>query len=227
MAFHSYKHKITYVSVPKCACTSGKQFAFKLENGRPLKGFKINGETFAIHQMVRSERFEDLPHSQIKGHAKYAIVRHPVARIKSCYESKVLGKKFGLKKGAKAKFKNAGLSLMPSFEEFIDKLEDYQKTSAMLRKHTLPLKYFMGEDGAWYDRIFDISELSELSGWIKERCGRDVKLRHTNKGSERLPEGALTPALEAKICKMFASDLEIFGQWIKPPAKALAQELAS
>lgn len=220
MAVHLFEHNITFVTVPKCACSSAKLSFFQLENGRRFRPFRINGRRFGIHDFIKSEAYEDLPHKRIARHKKIALVRSPVKRLRSCYEDKVLTERSLERKNVGARLKTAGLKSLPSFEEFVTKLEAYQSAFPVIQQHTRPLDYFMGENPNWYDRIFSFDQIQDMVRWVTDRTGIDLKMRHTNKNKTRIDDAQVTPELEAKINDIYASDYKNYGQWLSLTEKA-------
>ena len=85
-----WKHKLTYVSIPKVASTSLKEIFFKVENNRPFEKLRVNGKLLGPHHFYKSYTFDKIPHDQIKDHKKLAVVRDPVRRLLSCYSNIVV-----------------------------------------------------------------------------------------------------------------------------------------
>ena len=77
MSVFLWKKNLTYVSIPKVACTSIKHMFFEIENGRPFQPFKISGQFWHIHNFYRGYAFEDLPHPRIADHRRLTVVRDP------------------------------------------------------------------------------------------------------------------------------------------------------
>ena len=66
--------KLTYVAVPKVACTSTKTMLFEVENGFAFQPFHANGRGFYIHDFYPSIKFGKLPKARIADHTRLAVV---------------------------------------------------------------------------------------------------------------------------------------------------------
>ncbi|WP_299822058.1 sulfotransferase family 2 domain-containing protein [uncultured Jannaschia sp.] len=213
---HLFDQKLTYVSVPKCACSTLKHFMFEVQNGFAFRNFRVGAKRYTVHALSRSIPFAKLAHDKIGDHFKFALVRAPVSRVKSCYESKVLGGEMRKQKGAARRLQQAGLPLEPSFREFVEQLDGYRKLSPVVRNHSMPLSRFLGRDPAWFDRIYRLSEIEELAATVRERSGSDAKLRHRNPSKRKIDPAELTPELVAEIDDAFREDHELFSRWFDP-----------
>lgn len=210
--------QLTYVSVPKCACSSVKLFLFHIENGFRFKPFTVDGTRYRIHSLSTSLSFADLPHEDIKTHVKFAIVRDPLSRVLSCYEDKILSGEAFRNNAAAAKARAAGLELVPSFEAFVDKLEMFQQVSPVVHRHSQLLSFYLGNQPEWYDRIFDISALGEMRDFVCAHTGTSVALPHKNKTTKVVDRAAISGATKDKINSLFANDIELYGKWFEPVA---------
>ncbi|WP_299837734.1 sulfotransferase family 2 domain-containing protein [uncultured Jannaschia sp.] len=213
---HLFDQKITYVSVPKCACTTLKHFMFTVQNGFQFRNFTVGAKDYTVHVLSRSVPFEDLAHDRIADHHKFVLVRAPVSRVKSCYESKVLGGAMRRQKDAKRRLKKKGLPPNPSFAEFVERLSEYQDASPVIRNHSMPLSHFLGVDPGWFDRIYRMSEIDQLAADIRDRTGSDAELVHRNRTTKKIDPSELTPNLVAKIDDMFREDHELYDRWFDP-----------
>ncbi len=83
MTVFLWKHKLSYIAVPKVACTSVKAMLFEVENGRPFQRCVANGKVFHVHLYYPTLQFTDLPRARIADHARFALVRDPIGRFLS------------------------------------------------------------------------------------------------------------------------------------------------
>lgn len=216
MTVHLSKHNITYISVPKVACTSLKRFFFEIENGFQFHPFRMNGKLYRIHQFANSPKFSKLPMKKIKGHAKIAVVRNPWERILSCYASKVASNKALKGVEFSPQQREMGLVENPSLDTFVDLLPQYRAVSWDIKHHSEPLSTFLGTDPKFFDRIFSIRQLPELVAYVGDRIGAVPVLPHENKGTANI--GVVAPDVVArnrpKIEEIYAEDIEIFGKYM-------------
>lgn len=78
---------------------------------------------------------------------------------------------------------NEGLPLNPDFGQFIDHFHDYRAVSRPVRVHTTPYSWHLGDDIGFFDRIFRIEAMSEMSAFLTERLGRELPMSHSNNSS--------------------------------------------
>jgi len=208
-------HKLSFYTVPKCGCTSIKNFFFEIENGYVFQPYRVNGQRITIHQVHRSIPFERLSTEGEEGYTKIAVVRDPVDRLISCYESKVLGGGH-LKSEPVLRFlRKKRLTSEPDLETFVDNLAKYQRASKMILRHSSPLSMYLGSDAAWFDKLFDISEMDEMKAFVEKRVGKTANLPHRNLSKKKVDPSEISDGLRDKIRSMFKEDIAIFGEWIK------------
>lgn len=211
--------KITYVVVPKCACTSLKDFFFWVDNGFQYREFDLDGRRVSLHRLTQAVRFKDLPQEKISDHLKVAVVRPPVERIVSCYQNKVLSGLFLENAKVKSRLKLFGINPEPSFNEFVEKLSIYRRLSGNIRKHSQPLEFFLGDDPSWYDRIFSIREMDQLEAWVREKTGSEAVLKRRNASKEKVEKTEISQTAKDLINRKYASDFELFGQFFGETSK--------
>jgi hypothetical protein len=216
VAIHLSKHKLTYISVPKVACTSLKHFFFEVENGFAFKPFRLNGKRYGIHNFTQSRKFSMIKPKKMAGHRKITVVRDPWRRILSCYASKVVSGKTLHDVEFTQEQKKLGLVFDPSLDNFVDLLEHYCAASPVIRRHAQPLSHFLGKDPDFYDRIFSISQLPQMIEYVGTIVPAPPALRHLNKKtSDKIDISQADvernrPLIEAA----YAEDLEVFGTFM-------------
>ncbi|MBT0959205.1 sulfotransferase family 2 domain-containing protein [Alphaproteobacteria bacterium KMM 3653] len=216
MPVHLWKQKVSYVSVPKCACSSVKHLFFEIENGYAFRNMTVNGERFTVHGLYESVPFEALDLPRIADHHIYAVVRHPVDRIVSCYRDKVARRNTMDRPGVLARLKAANLNPAPDLETFVRNLEGYRAASPMIRRHSHKLSFFLGTDPARYAGLYDISQLEDMASDVLARTGAEVPLQHRNRTTGTSVDEPVSASVRALIEEDFASDLDIFGSSICP-----------
>ncbi len=216
MAIHLKKHKLTYISVPKIACTSLKNYFFEVENGFAFKPFRLNGKRHGIHQFALSPKFSMLKSNKMAGHRKITVVRDPWKRIVSCYANKVVAEKALHKIEFNRAQEKLGLVCDPSLDNFVNLLEHYRAASLITRRHTQPLSHFLGKDPDFFDRIFSIDQLPQMTEYVATIVPNPPELRYLNKRTsynKGLPQADIErnrPLIEAA----YAEDLDVFGAFM-------------
>jgi len=214
MGVHLYRHGISYFSVPKCACTSLKNFFFEVENGYPFRGFVANGRQRHIHNAAYPSRpFEREAHAEMEGHWKTAVIRDPVSRILSCWANRVVGFRCLADIDIPEADREAGVVPDPDLATFIGFFWRYRRLSPEIHHHALPMTHFLGTDPSYYDALFTIAEVDGLVSAVRERVGAVPELPRMQTSGVRPDRDALTPRLIEKIERIYASDYEAFGRF--------------
>jgi hypothetical protein len=212
MTVHLHKHKISYISVPKCGSTTLKHALFHFENGCDFRPFVTNGNNRHIHNTAYPFKpFNQLPHNRIKDYDRIAIVRDPIARMTSCYANRVI------KEGDLDEIEippdlyARGVRRRPEFPRFVDLLRDYRAISPLIAHHTEPLAFFLGRSSTWFTRLFPLEQLHACADWITSRTGQPLNLEwHLRSSASAQPD---RPDLRTRerIDELFEDDHRLFG----------------
>ena len=213
MSAHLYTKKISYISVPKVACTSIKSYFFEYENGFPFKTLRINDKQWGVHNAYAGVTFEGLPHKRIADHRYFTLVREPIARFLSCYSNRVDHHKELSEKFIKPRFTKTGLKADPNIHEFIERLEDYRTTSRPVAWHSRPLTGSLGTDVKRFERIYKFEELHEFINDMNKMLGHNGSLPHLQSGGKKVDRSVLSASEIQKIEEHFASDYEYFSDY--------------
>lgn len=210
MAIVLNKWKISYVPVPKAACSSLKLMFFHLENGRDFQPAMRNGQMFHIHRFYATTAFASLPHAAIQDHWRIAVVRDPVKRFLSCYSNRVCHYKELSQRHLPPDAIRSGATPNPSLEEFVEKLELYRQYSKPIKHHTDPQIFFLGEDENYFHRIFQMHELQELVHEVSARTKTPLELPHAQSHGPKLSTSELSANAVTKIKKFYQQDYDCF-----------------
>jgi hypothetical protein len=198
MSVVSEKTRIFYVVVPKAACTSIKMTFLELAGGAAVPPLSLTDKLLgrrvpkprSVHQIdgyITAEFGTGAPPPA--GFARISVVRDPLARLHSAWSNKVGSTVFGLR-GELEALQAAGLPLDPSFGAFLENYARYRETSRPAAIHTRPLRWHLGDDLGWYDRVFKLEKLGAFEAYVSERAGRPVRVPREN------PSAAVTRPLE-------------------------------
>jgi len=222
------KHNLAYISAPKCACTSIKETLFRIENGvdcnfpRNKDGhlyIAYNGRKHFIHSFYPTVPFHKHVLNAHEATRFFCVVRDPISRVRSCHRNRVL-KHRELSAEALAS-ETLALPADPDLNSFVEALESYRQVYS-IRHHTRPLVDFLGDNPAFYDRIFPMRNLDQLSAYLEHHTGVSVPLPH-RQSTDRTRSPAcddLSPGNVRKIEKLFAKDYAVFGDWFQGAAAA-------
>lgn len=215
MSVFLWDHRLTYVSLPKAACTSLKHMFFEIENGFAFRAFQANGRAQHIHNAAYPSRpFARLPHGRIAGHLRLAVLRDPVSRFLSGYSNRVLHHRELAPERIAPEHRRQGASPDPDLAEFLDKLEIYRAASPSIRHHTEPMVGFLGPDPGYYGGLYDISRLEDFRRRLEEVLGRPVEIPHRQTGGPKLGPEALSAAQRQRLERIYAEDYRLYGRFL-------------
>lgn len=223
MAMFLEKAKLTYVSVPKCACSSLKRVCHEANTGEPFRKVGEDGVKRSIHGVYGSPRFRRVRRGLKDGRFGgdlIAVVRNPLDRILSCYTNKVADKGC-LRTADASEFARLDVPQEPDLATFVDNLEAYREISPEVRRHSQPLTWFLGRQPGRYLSLFDMSRLQDFVELVNERAASQVVLSHYNPSPNAVRISTVAPAVAQKVDTIFAEDHEIFGAYFEPSRKSV------
>ena len=207
-------HKFFYGSAPKVACTSIKHMFFEFENGLPFKPYTINGKKMHIHNAAYKGLLrEKYPEARIADFHRVTLVRDPVKRFLSAYGNRVMFHKELSKKKSGAKLKALGLAPNPDLGLFIDRLEEYTKAHYSIYHHTRPMSDFLGQDAAYFSKIYPMEELSQFVSDARDHLGAELSIGHRQTDGPKFSVADLTAGQISKIKSFYAADYAAFGAY--------------
>ncbi|MEZ5686590.1 MAG: sulfotransferase family 2 domain-containing protein [Paracoccaceae bacterium] len=214
MSVFVYDRKLSYYPVPKIACTSLKKVFFYIQNDVNPNDLITNGKKLNIHRVYTSVAFAQSAPQDREDHFRVTVVRDPVARLLSCYSNRVVHHQ----ELSAPRFKKAalheGLRPDPTLSEFVDNLEGYRKHFGTITHHSDPMTAYLGEDPAWFSRIFGIHQMEDLRQTLEERTGKSLVIGRDQTGGPKFSRDDLTPRQIARIEEFYARDYELFGRYL-------------
>ncbi len=208
------EHKLAYFPVPKIACTSFKHVFYEIEHGEPFdREFETNKRK-GIHATYPAMHFDRIDLAEIQEFDRFAIVRDPVKRLLSCYANRVVHHKELSAHRMMPNNKEFGLKPNPSLDEFIDNLTLYRKVSYNVRHHTKPICIFLGDEPAYFSKIFPIEKTQDFFDHIKSLVrSNTLELGRYQTAGPKLKVEDLTSTQIKNIKNQYAKDYDIFGTY--------------
>ncbi|MEO9684963.1 MAG: sulfotransferase family 2 domain-containing protein [Tateyamaria sp.] len=211
MTMHISKANVTYVSVPKCACSTLKHFGHEVENG---VAYDPEASGNDVHSLYRSINMTVLQDGNTNVENMFAVVRHPVDRIVSAYSDKIARRDLLTKnEKVRGKLVELGLSTQPDFDLFVERLADYRASSPMINHHTRPLSFFLGTSPEKFEKIFGMHQIAEFCAEVNARAGTSVDVKHVNKKKNVAKKFEVTDNARNVISQAYAEDLSVFGDY--------------
>jgi hypothetical protein len=213
MTVHLFEKKISYISVPKIACTSIKAYFFEFENGYNYsKPIVANGKTWNLHKYYKGLRFKDLELRKIEEHYTFAVIRDPIERFVSAYNNRVHGKNALFKLNAASK--NNKQNSYPDIQEFTDNFKFYRREFKEINWHTRPITDSLGKDPLLFDKIYKFEELKHLENDLNERLCFYGTIPHRQKSIPIAKVEDLTESNKRLLEKFYHQDYVAFGEYL-------------
>ena len=141
------------------------------------------------------------------------MVRDPVKRFLSAYANRVVYYEELSDKFIGDSASERGVPVNPDLHEFVEHLFVYREISNSIRLHTQPLVYFLGDDSSFYDRVFDISEMTDFDALVSSHIKKPYSTPHLQTGGPKIPVSELTDKEILKIKKFYEADYRAYGEY--------------
>ena len=220
MAVELTQFNTVYFPVPKVACTSIKHLLYLIEHGEPFQETVVDGKVQHIHATVYgTPSFFDVDHARYAGHFRFAVVRDPVARLLSAYTNRVVFYHELSERVIDADLAaRLGVRPDPSIEEFIDGIDKYRFLSRSIWHHTEPQSVFLGPDLGYFDKVYRLSELSQMMEELCRRTGMALELPHEQSGGPKLDAASLAPRSLRRAVEYCSGDYALLRGYYDVPA---------
>lgn len=206
--------KLSYVAVPKVACTSIKTMLFEVENGFAFRPFSANGRTWWIHDLYRSIPFTDQRQDLMADHRRLTVVRDPIQRLLSCYANRVVHHRELSRDKARKQLRNTELPFNPDLSTFVAHLAEYMQRVESIRHHALPMTEYLGADPAWYAQIYPMARLGDFVADVSAVAGRPLALARMQTGGPKITPDALSEAETVRLRQFYAEDYALYGAFL-------------
>lgn len=153
ICYFSKNHNIQFSHIPKSGCQSIRKFIIKINNEK--EDMDIWSQEFSSKYMINTTQ-------TMEGYHHYSFVRNPYDRLVSCYYNKIVGNHWESFKGY---FSNSFKGMRPSFEEFVNFLEN---GGILKNEHWIPQVILIGNVNT---KIFKIENSDEINTEMLSKTG--------------------------------------------------------
>jgi hypothetical protein len=208
--------KLAIFFSPKAAGTSVRAFLFEVENGYPLRPYKVQGVaadlTSLANRLVINNRFRLVDHASIADYERIAIVRDPVQRLLSAYSNRVVHYRELGREACGPALDAEGLQPDPDLGLFISNIAAYMRCSKQIARHFSHQDTFLGKSRGYYHRIFRVERLSEFADHINTQQGTCATLPRLQDGGPKIDFFAL-PAETRRAVLNYVRVSQVF-DWV-------------
>jgi Sulfotransferase family len=242
-------YRVAYTPIPKVACSSIKRAFYELKYGEAYDPHHLRVRLAGgrVHGVFPSTKFDPAEFARLGDYWKFSVVRDPASRIISTWSDKVMGRdglaQSELPRGRdlrsvalrlRGRLRRLGrrgrvageLSLRPSLNDFVLRLDAYQAGFHVIEEHTRPAGYYLGPDLSVYDAIFRIDQLDALADALSARLGRRFDLPRVNVSHKRrkLTVDDLSDDAFDALMERLAPEYELLAAYFPRPGRP-GQEL--
>lgn len=188
----SEQHKLMYIPVAKCACTSLKSLMVKLAGVEQAELAIQLGVHMVTDRFNTGVQLKDKPMETARAilasdeYSKFSVIRNPLERLVSAYLEKFVYNRHSQRNLMHTRpliieiqgSEDIDITRSISFDEFVAYI--IQQDPMDLDPHWRPQHlYFRGV--RHLNRIFRLEETDKLSAWLEQQTGVKVELAHKNK----------------------------------------------
>lgn len=105
-----------------------------------------------------------------EGFAKFTAISDPALHVLSTWRTHANRRGFR-KRGEVNRVEGERLSLSPNFDTFVENIRRYKRASPRIFRQLNHLDMFTGADLKYFDKVFDLTNMDEISDWLVMRSG--------------------------------------------------------
>lgn len=198
---------ISYISIPKVACTSIKDYFFFYENNyRFEKPIYANGKEINLHKLYKGRRFIELSKFNITETRIFAVVRDPISRFLSTFNNRA--SKYFAK--SKEKINN---QVSVDIHYYITNFDFFRVNYNEIRWHSRSICDSLGDQTLIYEKIYRFDELENFNRELNNILDFNYNFPHRQKSKKIASYKDLTKNEKDKIENLYREDYKIFGKF--------------
>lgn len=188
---------------PKAAGTSLRAFLFEVENGFPLRKYKVQGEQVSVtvlaNQLVLNNRFKLVDHGSFGTAERIALVRDPVRRALSAYSNRVVHFSELSDSAVGPQLTQMGLPPDPDIDVFFANVLQYMTVSRSIARHFSHQDVFLGREVSYFDHVFTVERLGDLVDYVNRKCGTSARMPYLQDGGPKIEFATLKRETQRNI----------------------------
>jgi hypothetical protein len=202
--------KLLYISCPKCFLIKFKMSIFFLKIYRSIMRIEqkwpgsVFKREFGLYKKVDIE-------DKGKYDYRFCVVRDPVERFKSAFESRINFHKDLLVPRNLFLIRKNNLKAEPDLDYFLENFENYKKIPDIFR-HFMTQTDCYGDDISFFTDIFSVRELSKVKYFLSNFFDCEMKL--LNKQRTKSDKIELNRKQTDKIKEIYSKDYEVYGNYM-------------
>lgn len=188
--------QVVYSPIPKAGSTSLKSMFLEHRTTDHPESV-VGGHQRFDGKRARADRLR-LGDVGMENVYSFSVDRDDVERFESYFARNVVQGE-ALRRAAGGRDKHFGLPTMPDIGYFAENLRAYRYVFADVQHHTLPARAFLHHDLAFYDDVFELTELDRLADRLAEHTGMQFTVPHRLQSGTSRPSSVLSNAARAAI----------------------------
>lgn len=200
--------KVIYHPAPKIAGTSIRQYLFSIDNERAYQPMIINGKRIELYRLYGlPDKFAEAPRRP--GYEIFTVVRDPISRFLSAYANRVLDPR-GRDRDHNSVCDSLRLPRDPDLDTFLTHFADYQQIR-VIRHHTRPQSFFLGQSLGYYDHVFKFEELGSVFAYLESRAPQPVAIPTFKTDGPKVKKQDIDRKTSDRIKEILADDYTLLG----------------
>lgn len=218
MPIHCDEARLSYFPVPKVGSSTMRVTLYAIRHGHDLSRIDGRGRDYSAIPEDRAAPFAKAARmldEAGKGHETLALIRDPVRRFLSGFQSKLQNGLLQRKLGS-ATLPESGLPTRPDIDVFLANIRQYRRESQIVLKHFRPQRFFLGDDLGYFDHLHRLDNFREFAAFFEARLGRPITFPHIKRQkpgwADHQPEEILR-----RIAALCERDYELLKDIYAPP----------
>ncbi len=203
--------RILYFDIPKCGSSSVKDAIIMARGGKRMGEFS-HAHTNHLHKVIPFEALD----TKYAHYNKIAIVRHPIARLRSYFKKNVTEAE-SLVDEARGEGTYFGLDTRPSYREVLVNFFAYRQHFDDFRHHTDTIVGYLGRRPERYTHLMDLLDTQVVFDLLSAALNTKIDSVINMKSPKVDVEWIEFESAEQEIVERFyREELSVYGKFMRP-----------